>query len=259
MIGVEQHPGAYHCRQTGCGANPPPYITTEGGAWDWLHRHLTEEHGSPKRDAHQECDDRDRHLGRARLVESAGEIFRYWGLETFPADDAPGKRALGAVTEWIDYHAEADWFESLYIFGPPGTGKSGLAWAIATRFPTKSYWLNMRNVLADAKSRLSRGESFDVTDSPIFNRYGPDIVVLDDLGIDRPTAFAIETTAYIVEALHLRQVGMITTSNRSPSELANHLGAGDPVVGQRIVSRLTEGATKIKLDRADQRAKVKAA
>lgn len=52
---------------------------------------------------------------------------------------------------------------------------------------------------------------------------------------------------------------MIVTTNYSPSGLAQRLGQDDPVVGQRIVSRLIDGALRIKLDRADQRLRTAAA
>jgi DNA replication protein DnaC len=81
------------------------------------------------------------------------------------------------------------------------------------------------------------------------------LIVLDDVGAERPTEFALETLALIVEHNHVRGTPMIVTTNYSPSALAQRLGQDDPVLGQRIVSRLIEGALRIKLDRADLRAR----
>jgi hypothetical protein len=48
---------------------------------------------------------------------------------------------------------------------------------------------------------------------------------------------------------------MVVTTNYAPAALAARLGHDDPVVGQRIVSRLVDGALRINLDRADLRAR----
>jgi hypothetical protein len=44
-------------------------------------------------------------------------------------------------------------------------------------------------------------------------------------------------------------------SSYSPSQVPRRLGHDDPVIGQRIISRLVDGAVKIKLARADLRAR----
>lgn len=77
--------------------------------------------------------------------------------------------------------------------------------------------------------------------------------MLDDLGAERPTEWALETIAYIVETRHTESGLTIVTTNYSPSQLAERLGRDGLVIGQRIVSRLLEGATRIKLERADLR------
>jgi DNA replication protein DnaC len=81
------------------------------------------------------------------------------------------------------------------------------------------------------------------------------LVVLDDLGAERPSGFALDTISLIVERRHERDSVTVVTTNYSPSQLAARLGHEDLVIGERIVSRLIEGALKIKIDRADLRAR----
>ena len=59
--------------------------------------------------------------------------------------------------------------------------------------------------------------------------------VLDDLGAERPTEFAIEQLLLLVDGLYSRKARIIATSNVKMSVLAETGGA-------RLVSRLSEGA-----------------
>ena len=59
--------------------------------------------------------------------------------------------------------------------------------------------------------------------------------------------------ATIVEGRYVDEAPMIVTTNYDPAALARRLGHDDPVVGKRIVSRLTETATRIELKRDDLR------
>ena len=113
---------------------------------------------------------------------------------------------------------------------------------------------NVRALLERQRALISRGESKQL-DHLLDVFLEDDLVVLDDLGAERPTEFAVETIALIVEHLHAQDVPLVVTSNYSPSALAKRLGRDDPVVGQRIVSRLIEDSEKIELDRRDLRAR----
>ena len=78
-------------------------------------------------------------------------------------------------------------------------------------------------------------------------------MVLDDLGAERTTPFALDTISLIVSDLHVARAPLIVTTNYEPPELADRLGRDDPVIGQRIVSRLVDGASIVELRRADLR------
>lgn len=80
------------------------------------------------------------------------------------------------------------------------------------------------------------------------------LLILDDLGAERVTDWQLDVVARIVEHHYDRnETNTIVTSNYSPADLARRLGKDDPIQGERIVSRLIEGAIKLKLDRADLR------
>lgn len=211
-----------------------------------------------------------------------------WTLETFPAADHAGRDALKAVEPWLWAHAHHrlvdqtpvaihdddpypedaaiwEWHHgehfglNLYLWGPVGSGKSGLAWALLRARVELTYdyetpnqypaWANVIELLDKAKASMSAGDPA----SPIRDLYEASVLVLDDLGAERPTDWARDAIAALVQHRHTRELPTIVTSNYAPSALAKRLGHDDLMIGQRIVSRLTEDCIKHKLDRADLR------
>ena len=180
-----------------------------------------------------------------RKLQSAFPRGRHYTLDTFPADDDAGQAALHAARDWI----ESGNASRFYVYGPPGTGKTGLAYSIAhelsQRYPWEAEpnWINVRLFLAEARARMSRGERFVLDDHDVMAPWGT--LILDDLGAERVTDWALDTVAQIVERHYdENDVSIIVTSNYSPSELAARLGRDDPVAGERIVSRLIPGGRK---------------
>ena len=80
------------------------------------------------------------------------------------------------------------------------------------------------------------------------------MLALDDLGAERPTDFARDELATLVEHRYMQGLPTIVTSY-PPSKLAARLGHDDPEVGQRLVSRLTDDAVQIRFIGPDRRRK----
>jgi DNA replication protein DnaC len=89
--------------------------------------------------------------------------------------------------------------------------------------------------------------------APIRRLYESSLLVLDDLGAERPTDWTRDAIHALVQHRHSRDLPTIVTSNYAPSALARRLGHDDPLIGKRIVSRLTENCVKVKLERPDLR------
>jgi DNA replication protein DnaC len=70
------------------------------------------------------------------------------------------------------------------------------------------------------------------------------VLCLDDLGAgrERPTPFAIELLEVLVDRRYQGELPTIITSNFDTQEMADRLGHSDPVLGERIVTRLVEGS-----------------
>ncbi|MBA2741249.1 MAG: ATP-binding protein, partial [Actinobacteria bacterium] len=224
------------------------------------------------------------------LVESGNGRMRDWSIWTFDATDDVGRAALEAVEPWLAAHTQrclddddvfvkiddrtdprpddhpiwtyfnADLRPDLYIWGPVGSGKSGLAWSLLRARIWLNYdyerrgeepaWANVVQLLDAAKAAMSAGER-----SPIRELYGSSVLVLDDLGAERVTDWARDAIAALVQHRHVAGLATIVTSNYAPSALAARLGHDDIVIGKRIVSRLTENCIQVHLKRADLRAR----
>jgi DNA replication protein DnaC len=253
------------CPVAGCGHKPRDYRR-----WQ---EHLIQEHGwTPEqlREAVAQVHERihrDRVRDRLWRLTWGRSRMSDWTLDTFPADDVAGRRALNTARTWL-----RNWYEPgapmpqprVLIYGPPGTGKTGLAFAIARHWIEDNgdiHFENVRALLAAQRASFTRERE---TDEPtaiqklldIYEGGDGALVVLDDLGAERPTEYALETISLVVEHLHVEDIPLIVTTNYSPSALAKRLGHNDLVVGQRIVSRLREDALVIRLDRPDLRLKV---
>ena len=233
---------------------------------------------------------------KAKLMDGGHARMWRWTIATFPADDAAGRAALTAAEPWLwahtghrlrdgqlvkisdqnpdpeidrDDHPIWKWFHgdetpNLYVYGPVGVGKTGLAWSLfRARVELIFDWedadedpafVNVVELLDKAKAAMKDGDGGAV----IRQHYDASLLVLDDLGAERPSEWGRDAIAALVQHRHTRRRPTIVTSNYAPSALAKRLGRDDLLIGQRIVSRLTDHCIKAKLERADLRLRIAA-
>jgi len=100
--------------------------------------------------------------------------------------------------------------------------------------------LEIRNTFGDSKD--------DVTEDEVINKYANmGFLILDDLGVEKSTEWAISTLYLIIDRRNREQRPTIFTSNLSLQQIEQHLSA-------RIASRLAD-CKVIKIDRPDYRKK----
>lgn len=186
-------------------------------------------------------------LGAKRAKEFQQELpYRYWdqSLASYPIT-APAQNAMvQRIREWLElWDGEPD-FEWLFLHGPYGTGKSGLAAAVAYellqagRFH-KAYFVEVPALLDRIRYTFKKGS--DESEEDVMGELrSEDLLVLDDLGAERQTDWATERLFTVLNHRYEEKYATIITSNLTPSELGAHLG-------ERTMWRIAEMADVVSL------------
>ena len=150
----------------------------------------------------------------------------------------------------------------LYIYGKPGTGKTFLAAIIAQELIHKGKSVifgDVPSVLDDLKDTFDGGGENKL--SQLMSMLAEtDMLVLDDLGTEVPTEWAVERLYKIINDRYNSDKPLIVTSNYKPNivgERMNHPkkkeGTYDSVTGDRIISRLLQMCKGVVIKGADRR------
>lgn len=176
---------------------------------------------------------------------------------------ADNAQAVKAAKEFV-----ASGTGGLFFYGNPGTGKTFLA-SIVTQEFLKA---DKTAIFGDVPTLLEiLRSSFDdkktnITDL-MENLSTVDLLVLDDLGTENPTEWAVERIYSIINQRYNAEKPVIVTSNFKLREIARRLNNPkstyktkkeseedfQSVTGDRIVSRLAQMCTRVELKGADRR------
>lgn len=138
----------------------------------------------------------------------------------------------------------------LTLAGPTGVGKTHLVAAFANHRLAAGREVAFCKV-PDLFAALRAGVRSDQTERLVELLREVELLVLDDLGAERPTDFSTEQLYRIVDTRLLSQKQTVVTTNfLAPGGLAERLGA---MHGARIVSRLREAGTWLQMPGADLR------
>lgn len=169
-----------------------------------------------------------------RLLGSLPPRFAEWRLDTFPSTDFQQKRALEIVKSWIEAE-DSSW---IFLWGPTGRGKTGLAVGVLHELALRGQSTALRNVpdlLTTIKSTFS--QDGDESESSILEVLAAvDVLCMDDLGAEYHRGredWAAEKVFQIVASRHAALKRTIITSNYSLEQLQDILG--HPRTLRRIV------------------------
>lgn len=197
-------------------------------------------------------------IRRALTIAGATPRTLEWSLETYPTEQG-GADAVAVAREWVESY-RAGSAPNLYLWGDPGSGKTGLAWGIVRELLRDEYRrareidLPMRHVasLVDVRQYLAEQRSAIRGERRSSDRASTvPVCVLDDLGAERETEWAVETIGLIIASRYEHLRPTIVTSNYSPDDLSDRLG--DAAQGGRLLSRLCSGAVVLRLAATDRR------
>lgn len=183
-------------------------------------------------------------LSRALKAAHIPPAYRHATIDTFEAGTPSTQAALRMVRERIaDYGPGSQ--RGVMLIGPNGVGKTHLAIGILRALVERGYsgaFYNVIDLLDEFKAQYGRGESESRVDSDLTR----DVLVLDDLGVQRATGWSAERLHAVINRRYELGRTLIVTTNRTVNELRK-------VLDNAIVSRLYEMCAIVMIDGEDRR------
>ena len=181
-----------------------------------------------------------------RRLKATGIQERHLQDWTFAsATDTPSVQMAKRYAEnWKKVKAEN---LGLLLWGDVGTGKSFLAACIANALLEKGVPVLMTNFskILNQMGAMYSDERYRYIAS--FNRFS--LLIIDDLGIERNTEYALEQVYAVVDERYKAGLPLIITTNLTISQLRNP----EDVAHARIYSRILEMCTPVHVPRLDRR------
>lgn len=181
-----------------------------------------------------------------RRLKAAGIQERHLQDWTFAsAKDTPSIQMAKRYTEnWKKVKAEN---LGLLLWGDVGTGKSFLAACIANALLEKGVPVLMTNFskILNQMGAMYSDERYRYIAS--FNRFS--LLIIDDLGIERNTEYALEQVYAVIDERYKTGLPLIITTNLTISQLRNP----EDVAHARIYSRVLEMCTPVHVPGHDRR------
>ena len=174
---------------------------------------------------------------------------------SLPSVEVP-ERFAASVGE-VDAEAMAGTIEAgcgIYLHGPNGTGKTTAAYAVAGALSAKGWRVEVTTV-ARIQSELADTWGGSETQEALFRRLsGCDLLVIDDLGKERPTEAMGSLLFRVVNDRYEREGALMVTSNYARNLMAGRLMQGcDEGTARSIASRLVEMTAPVEMGGDDRR------
>lgn len=135
-----------------------------------------------------------------------------------------------------------------YLWGPPGRGKTWAAACcvrLAVERRRRARLVTAKALLDEVKAEWDGGEK-----GTLERAEGYDLLALDDLGMERPTGWAIETLTGLIDARTAAGLPTVYTSNYSTGQLRDLWGG---VQGDRVASRIAGTCERVEMTGPDRR------
>ena len=191
-----------------------------------------------------------------RIRQTCG-LEEHMLLKTFENYDTMGDRERKKAKDKIEEYAEKlPYGKGLYIFGGVGSGKTHLATAIvhkAIRKELKIFYTTFGDMCRDIRSA---NDKIGISEYEAIERYtNPDILLLDDLGKEKPTEWNISVLFNVINTLYNNKKRLIITTNYTIKNLMDKLTpvGDDGETLKAIESRFYEMLIPVKMAFPDYR------
>lgn len=184
-----------------------------------------------------------RNIANMRINGIHDENIRGWNF-----DKAEPSKFIDKAKTYCDKWSEM--YENnigLLFFGNVGTGKTFLAACIANRLIDSGVSVLMTNFSKAINDLTGFKEEDKNRYIASFNKY--DLVIFDDLGVERQSDFANEQVFNIVDSRYKNGQPIIVTTNLSIEDLKN----AKDMKQKRIYDRILEMTIPMKVDGASRR------
>ena len=186
------------------------------------------------------CEDRRRAEADEEAKKKAWDIKRLGGLKAYDFFTFKNYGNQKAIEMTHGYPGL-----NLYLWGAAGVGKTHLATAVVRQFPD-GIVVKPQQILRRLRG-LKNGEEEQKVIDKLANK---EHMVIDDLGVEKTTAFSLSSLYEIIEARDMAyKKGLIITSNLSLGALAERLG------DDRITSRIAGMCRVVEIAGKDHRIK----
>ena len=167
---------------------------------------------------------------------------------TFANDDLTNEKITKAAQRYVENFSELRKNgKGLLLYGNTGTGKTYTACEIANALIDKGYPVlvtNFARILNTLQGTFEKQEYIDG-----FNSF--QLLVIDDLGIERDTAFAKEQVYNVIDSRYRSGLPMIITTNLTMEKIKNP----EDIENRRIYDRILERCFPIEVDGGSRRRK----
>lgn len=171
--------------------------------------------------------------------------MRNW---TFSNDDLTNEKITKAAQRYVDNFSELRKSgKGLLLYGNTGTGKTYTACEIANALIDKGYPVLVTNFARILNTLQGTFEKQEYIDS--FNSY--QLLVIDDLGIERDTAYAKEQVFNIIDSRYRSGLPMVITTNLTMEKIKNP----EDIENRRIYDRILERCFPIEVSGSSRRRK----
>ena len=168
---------------------------------------------------------------RRRICFAESKMYDW----TFDRDDRKNPNISDAMKNYADNFAEYKKDgRGLLLFGPVGTGKSCLAACVANALIDDG-----RRVLMSSMPRMVNEIQglFEGKQRYIDSLSRYELLILDDLGVERKTEYMQETVYNIIDARYRSGLPLIVTTNLTSREIKNPTGIENERIYDRIIER----------------------
>ena len=197
-----------------------------------------------KEDAERKERERLEHVARLRSAGLRDTALREYTFENDNGYNPELKKAREYVAQWDKMKSMS---MGLLIWGNVGTGKTFAAGCIANALIDKGVPVLMTNfsrILNSLTGMFSEGRN-EFIDG--FNKY--ELLIIDDLGIERNSEFALEQVYNIVDGRYRSKKPLIVTTNLTLDELKRP----PELARRRIYDRILERCIPLRINNGNIR------